>query len=122
VEDGLSPDERAVRKLDDAWNEVYLRNERAAFANILADDFHACLLDGSTANKADLMKPTPGGAKVSFSERGIQTFTPTAVTRGRIRIEHADRTVVQHYVRVYARSKGSWRAVTAFAFPTPHDD
>ena len=31
-----SSDEKAVRQLDQAWNDVYLRNDRSAFAEILA--------------------------------------------------------------------------------------
>ena len=115
--DRQSIDEQAVRKLDQAWNEVYLRNDRSAFAEILADDFCATFSDGRTANKVDLMKPTPEGAKVRFSEPGVQIFSPTAVTRGRVRIEHPDRVVDQRYVRVYAKRAIGWQAVSVFVFP-----
>jgi hypothetical protein len=112
-----SPDEQAVWALDRSWNEAYLRNDRSAFAEILADDFCATFSDGRTAGKADLMTPTPEGAKVSFSETGIQMWSPTAVSRGRIRIEHADRIVDQRYVRVYAKRDQCWQAVSVFVFP-----
>jgi len=62
-----STDEHAVSELDRSWNDVYLRNDRSAFAEILADDFCAILLDGRRAAKADLMRPTPQGARVDFS-------------------------------------------------------
>jgi len=60
-------DELALRELDRSWNDVHLRNDRSAFADILADDFCAILLDGRRATKADLMRPTPQGARVDFS-------------------------------------------------------
>jgi hypothetical protein len=52
-------DEQAVRELDRSWNEVYLRKDRSAFAEILADDFRVNFSNGRTAGKADLMRPTP---------------------------------------------------------------
>jgi hypothetical protein len=112
-----STDEQAVRELDRSWNVVYLRNDRSAFEEILADDFCAILLDGRTAGKADLMRPTPQGAGVDFSEASLQMFTPTAVTRGRVRIQHADRVVDQRYVRVYSKRQTGWQAVYVVVFP-----
>jgi hypothetical protein len=109
--------EQAVRELDRSWNVVYLRNDRSAFAELLADDFCAILLDGRTAGKADLMRPTPQGAGVDFSEASLQMFTPTAVTRGRVRIQHADRVVDQRYVRVYSKRQTGWQAVYVVVFP-----
>ena len=32
-------EERVIKDLDDAWNNVYVQNDRAQFADILADDF-----------------------------------------------------------------------------------
>ena len=110
-------DEQAVKKLDRSWNEVYLRNDRSAFAEILADDFRVNFSDGRTGGKGDLMRPTPNGAQVAFSEAGMQMFTPTAVTWGRIRIQHADRVVDQCYVRVYSKRETRWQAVFVVVFP-----
>jgi hypothetical protein len=90
-----SIDEQTVRELDRSWNEVYLRNDRSGFATILANEFQATFSDGRTAGKVDLMRPTPESAKVTFSEFGIQMYPPTAMTCGRIRIEHSDRMVDQ---------------------------
>ncbi len=113
----LSTDDRAVRELDRSWNGVYLRNDRSAFAEILADDFRANSSDGRTGGKADLMRPTPEGATVLFSEAGMQMFTPTAVTWGRVRISHPDRVVDQRYVRVYSKRENRWQAVFVIVFP-----
>jgi hypothetical protein len=112
-----SIDEQTVRELDRSWNEVYLRNDRSGFATILANDFQATFSDGRTAGKVDLMRPAPEGAKVSFSEFGIQMYSPTAMTCGRVRIEHSDRMVDQRYVRVYSKRDKCWKAVAVFVFP-----
>jgi hypothetical protein len=112
-----STDEQTVRELDRSWNEVYLRNDRSAFAEILADDFRVNFSDGRTGGKADLMRPTPEGAQVVFSEAGMQMFTPTALAWGRVRIQHPDRVVDQRYVRVYSKRETRWQAVFVIVFP-----
>jgi Domain of unknown function (DUF4440) len=116
-DDRPATDEQAVRELDRSWNEVYLRNDRSAFGEILADDFRVNFSDGRTGGKADLMRPTPVGAQVAFSEAGIQMFSPTAVTWGRVRIQHPDRVVDQRYVRVYSKRETRWQAVFVIVFP-----
>jgi len=113
--------EQKVRELDRSWNEVYVRNDRSGFSAILADDFRVTFSDGRTAGKVDLMSPTPEGAKVSFSEFGIQMYPPTAMTYGRVRIEHSDRVVDQRYVRVYSKRHKCWQAVAVFVFPVAEE-
>ena len=112
-----STDEQTVRELDRSWNEVYLRNDRSAFAEILADDFRVNFSEGRTGGKADLMRPTPEGAQVVFSEAGMQMFTPTALAWGRVRIQHLDRVVDQRYLRVYSKRETRWQAVFVIVFP-----
>jgi ketosteroid isomerase-like protein len=114
-------EEREVQDLDLAWNEVYLRNDRSGFAAILADDFVATMADGTTGTKADMMRPTPEGAKVSFSDATLRVCPPTAIARGRVKIEHAEHTVDQWYVRIYSKRDGRWQAVAAVVFPAPDD-
>jgi hypothetical protein len=116
-DDRLSTDEKAVRELDRSWNEVYQRNDRSAFAEILADDFRVNFSDGRTGGKADLMRPTPAGAQVVFSEAGMQMFTPTAVTWGRVCVQHPDRMVDQRYVRVFSKRETRWQAVFVIVYP-----
>ena len=119
VDETAQSDEQAVKELNRAWNEVYLRNERSAFAAILADEFCAQSADGQTGSKADMMRPTPDGAQVTFSEEeaGMQMFPGTAVTWGRIRIQHPDRIVDQRFVRLYLKREMEWRAVFVFVSP-----
>jgi hypothetical protein len=116
-DDNPFTDEQVVKKLDRSWNEVYLRNDRSAFAEILADDFQLNFSDGRTGGKGDLMRPTPDGTKVAFSEGGMLMFASTAVTWGRIRLQHPDRVVDQRFVRVYSKRQTGWHAVFVFVSP-----
>jgi len=95
---------------------VYVRNDRSAFQHILAEDFCGTMPDGRPITKADLMRPTPG-PRVTFSESGIKMFSPTAVTRGRVLIEHPHRVVDQRFVRVYCKRASGWQAVAVYVFP-----
>jgi len=110
-------DEEIVRGLDRAWNEVYLINDRAPFADILADDFRATFPDGRSGGKEQLMEPTPNRRKVTFSEPGFELFGPTAVTTGRVLIEHPEGPVDQRIVRVFSKRGERWQAVAVYVFP-----
>jgi hypothetical protein len=57
AEGQLLSEEDRIRALDRAWNEIYLRDDRSRFSEILADDFIAIFSDGGTSTKADLMRP-----------------------------------------------------------------
>ena len=113
----LSNDEQAVRRLDQSWNDVYVRNDRSAFQRILAEDFCGALSDGRPISKADLMRPTPAAVRVTFSESGLNMFSPTAITRGRAVIELPDRVIDQRFVRVYCKRASGWQAVAVYVFP-----
>jgi hypothetical protein len=113
----ISNDEQAVRRLDQSWNDAYVRNDRSAFQQILADDFCGTMADGRPISKADLMRPTPAALRLTFSESGIKMFSPTAVTRGRVLIELLDRVIDQRFVRVYCKRAASWQAVAVYVFP-----
>jgi len=112
----MSDDERAVRDLDHAWNKAYSRHDRSALTVVLADDFIATTRDGRTATKAQLMVDGGSGV-VTFSDFALHLFGPTAVTRGRIRVEQPDGSVEQQFVRIYSKRNGRWQAVAAQAFP-----
>jgi ketosteroid isomerase-like protein len=109
-------DEEAVRDLDRAWNAAYVRNDRSQFSHILADDFVATTWDGKMISKAELMS---GGepALVTFSEFAIHTFGPTAITRGRIRVERDRDSFEQRFVRIYSKRNERWQAVAVQVFP-----
>jgi len=112
----MTDDERTVRELDHAWNEVYIRNDRGPFEELLASDFQGVLPDGRIISKADLMRPTEG-RPVEFGEFGIDVFDGFAATRGHIRIRHPDGPAEQRFVRLYARRSDRWQAVRVYVFP-----
>jgi ketosteroid isomerase-like protein len=112
VTEGASgADWRTVEDLDRAWNEAYEHNDRAPLEHILADDFEAIAADGQTVTKAQLMQPSPAPRSIAFSDRSIRLFGSTAITRGRLRLEHDGGRIDQRFMRVYARRDGRWRAV-----------
>jgi hypothetical protein len=110
-------DEQIVRDLDRAWNEVYLHNDLSRLESILANDFVATFRNGLTATKADLMCPTRERPRMTFSDAGIRLHSPTAITYGRVRIEHRVKVIDQHYVRVYSKREPGWQALAVFVFP-----
>jgi ketosteroid isomerase-like protein len=111
-------EEAAVRRLDDAWNDAYRRHDRSPLAQILADDFAAVLASGEPITKASLMIDPPGRAlSVTFSEQAVLVFGDAAVSRGRLRLELADRQIDQRFLRVYARREGRWQAVSVAVTP-----
>lgn len=111
TEGASTADARSVGDLDRAWNEAYERNDRAQLGNILADDFEAVAVDGQTINKAQLMQPGSAPQSIAFSERSIRLFDATAITRGRLRLEHEGGRVDQRFMRVFAKRDGRWHAV-----------
>jgi hypothetical protein len=86
---GGPTDDEIVRRLDRIWNDAYLRNDRSALAEVLADDFRGTFPDGRSIGKAELMQPTPP-RRVELSEPSFERFGPTAIARGRIRVEHPE--------------------------------
>jgi len=111
-------DEAEIRRLDDAWNEAYMRNDRAPLADILANDFTALTAVGEEIDRASLMiNPAQPARFALFSEQVVRVFGDTAVTRGRLQLELEDRSIDQWFLRVFARRDGAWRAVTAAVTP-----
>ena len=108
-----------VQRLDRAWNEAYERNDRSTFAEILAEDFRGVFPDGRSIGKAQLMQPTEP-RRVEFSELALEVFGPTAVSRGRVRIEHPEGPAQQRFVRIYSKRGARWQAVAVHVFPEAH--
>ncbi len=104
-------DERAVDAIDRAWNAAYEQNERDRLGDILANDFIAVTADGQTVTKTQLMQPSTAPRSIAFSERSVELFGTTAITRGRLSLEHAEGSIDQRFMRVYAKRDGRWQAV-----------
>ena len=111
-------DEIEVLRLDTAWNDAYRRHDRLPLADILAEDFSAATPSGELVSKASLMVNPPGVAiSVTFSEQSVRLFGDTAVTRGRLQLALADRSLDQRFLRVWARREGRWQAVSVAVSP-----
>lgn len=111
-------DEALILRLDNAWNEAYLRNDRAPLTYILADDFAAITPSGDPITKVSLMVNPPRPAKSAiFSEQAVRVFGDTAISRGRLQLELDDRRVDQRFLRVFAKRNGNWWAVSVAVTP-----
>jgi ketosteroid isomerase-like protein len=106
-----------ILRLDSAWNEAYLRNDRAPLAQILADDFTALDPLGNPFTKAMLMVNPPPARSATFGEQAVQIFGDTGLSRGRLQLDLDDRHVDQRFLRVFARRDGIWRAVSVAVTP-----
>jgi len=113
-------DEAEILRLDSAWNEAYVRRDRAPLAQILADDFSGLTPSGEPVTKALLMGGDPGTGVVklvSFSEQDVRVFGDAAISRGRLKLEIDDLRVDQRFLRVFAKRDGIWRAVAVSVTP-----
>ena len=110
-------DRRAVDDLDRAWNEAYEQNDRARLGPILAEDFEAVTADRGTVGKAQLMRPSSAPHSIAFTERTVRLHGSTAITRGRLTLEHDGRHIDQRFMRVYTKRGGRWWAVAVQVFP-----
>ena len=112
-----SDDEAEVRRLDSAWNEAYLSNDRSRLADILAEDFAGVLPSGEAISKAALMITPPPARSAAFSEQVVRVFGGAATSQGRLQADLADRKIDQRFLRVYAKRGGGWRAVAVSVSP-----
>jgi ketosteroid isomerase-like protein len=117
----MESEERAeILRLDNLWNDAYVRRNRAPLVDVLADDFTGLTPSGDPITKALLIDGDPGTGVVklvSFGEQEVRVFGNTAISRGRLRLEVDDLRVDQRFLRVYARRDGIWRAVAVSVTP-----
>ena len=110
-------DRAEVLRLDSAWNEAYLQNDRSQLANILADDFSALTPSGEPITKASLMINPPPARSATFSEQSVSVFGASAISRGRLQSDLGDKTIDQRFMRVFVKREGAWRAVSVAVTP-----
>jgi ketosteroid isomerase-like protein len=113
-------DLETIEKLDAAWNEAYILNDRSRLERILAVDFEATDANFRIISKSMLLDPTPAPKQIAFSERSVKLFGGTAITRGRLQLTQASGTVDQRFLRVYAKRGGQWEAVAVQTAPVDH--
>ncbi len=113
--------EAEILRLDNEWNDVYRRADRAPLAYILADDFTGLTASGEPITKAALMVNPPGARAglAAFSEQFVRVFGDAGISRGRLQLELDDRRIDQRFLRVFARRDGVWQAVSVAVTPVP---
>jgi len=117
---GDAEDIAAVTRIDQAWNEAYVKGDRSVLQDLLSDDFVAVAHTGQVVSKAQLMQPPPEPAlEVRFSEGWARCWGATAVTRGRIQVRTPSTTIEHRFMRVYAKRAERWQAVAVQVVPVP---
>ena len=113
--------EAEILRLDNAWNDAYVRRERSPLNEILADDFTGLTPAGEPITKLMLSTNRPGGVVklISFSEQEVRVFGDTAISRGRLKLEMEELKLDQRFMRVFAKRDGTWRAVAVSVTPVP---
>ncbi|MFZ1991336.1 MAG: nuclear transport factor 2 family protein [Alphaproteobacteria bacterium] len=110
-------DKAEILRLDSAWNEAYLRNDRSRLADILADEFSGLTASGEPITKASLMINPPPARSAIFSEQSVMVFGAAAISRGRLQLDLGDKKIDQRFMRVFAKRGGAWRAVSVAVTP-----
>jgi ketosteroid isomerase-like protein len=123
----LAEDKAEILRLDNTWNEAYIRRNRSPLSEILADDFTFVTPFGEPVTKALLMSGDSGTGNVksiSFTEQDVRVLGDTAISRGRLTFEFVDPEGVdlridQRFLRVFAKRDGIWRAGAVSVTPVP---
>ena len=123
-EDAAGEVERLERELVGA----IARTDLAAYDRIVADDYVAYEASGKESTKADILASYRSGARhysgLEIFDVRARVFGDTAVVSARTKgfRREGDREVPNnvHYIRVYARREGRWRAVTQMSAPLPN--
>ena len=117
---GDPDDIAAVTRLDQAWNQAYVKGDRSVLQDILSDDFVAVAPAGQFVTKSQLMQPPPESAlEVRFSEVWVRCWGATATTCGRICVQTQSKTIEHRFMRVYAKRAERWHAVAVQVVPLP---
>ena len=123
AEDRVREVERLERELVDA----IARTDLATYDRIVADDYIAFEASGKETSKAEVLSSYRSGERrylgLEIFDVRARVFGDTAVVRARTKgfRREGDRDVPNrvHYIRVYARREGRWRAVAQMSTPLP---
>ncbi len=125
-----APAEDPVRQVESLERELVgaiAKTDLAAYDRIVADDYVAIEPSGKENAKADILASYRAGTRrytnlEIFDVRG-RVFGDTAIvgarTKGMRREGGRDVPNNVHYIRVYARRDGRWRAVAQKSSPVP---
>ena len=123
----MTPDQRTLAALNDAWLNSHVTRNGAALAEILADDFVAVYGNGRRRTKAETIASLSQGAQVlsvRAENLNIHVSGDTAVVTARSVLSLRDaqgRTVEVRnaYADIYVRRNGRWRAIAAHIVRAP---
>jgi len=114
--------QQIIQRLENEGREATLKNDIAANDRLLADNWMNINPDGSITTKAKLMELLKDGSfkimSIDNDEVMIRVYGDAAVVNGRSTTKRAGQgsEVIARQVRftrVYAKSKGQWRVVSA---------
>ncbi|MCA1582648.1 MAG: nuclear transport factor 2 family protein [Acidobacteria bacterium] len=127
---GAAPPEDPVRQVESLERELVAaiaKTDLTAYDRIVADDYVAIEASGKENPKAEILASYRAGTRrytnlEIFDVRG-RVFGDTAIVGARTKglRREGDRDIPNnvHYIRVYARRDGRWRAVAQKSSPVP---
>ena len=121
--------EQEVRALERRWLDAYERNDMAAMAEIVADDFTITFPDANVDTKAEILSQMralpPGPSANRYHTRNVasRNYGDTVILTGIVVAEtqRAGRTVRQEwaYTDTYVRRNGRWQVVASHLSTVP---
>lgn len=110
-----TPDEAAIRKLNDGYLQAFQKCDVAWYRAMLADDFRAVLSDGRMIDKAEFLQQAavpPAVTGFRLEAVLIRVYGDTAVVNGLVRyLKVEGAPVLSRYTATYVRAKGQWQIV-----------
>ena len=120
-------DQADVERLEQELVGAIGRSDLTTYDRIVAEDYVAFEASGNDITKAEIMASYRSGVRrytnlEIFDVHGRvygDTAVVSAKTKGLRREGNEDVPNQVHYIRVYARREGRWRAVTQMSAPIP---
>ncbi len=110
-----SPDEVALRQMNDDYVKAFLASDVARFKTLLADDFTGVLASGRVIDKAEFLreaKERPDARDLRLHEVVIRIYGDSALVGGFVTYSRSTGApVTTRYSTLYVRRSGSWSVV-----------
>lgn len=110
-----SPDEAAIRRLNDDYLQSFLNCDVARYRELLAEDFRAVLSDGRLIDRTEFLRQAavpPAVTTFHLDEILIRAYGNAAVVNGLVRYLKSDGApVLSRYTATYVRAHGRWQIV-----------
>jgi hypothetical protein len=112
-------DEALLAAIEDEWLASRVRGELESSDRLLDESFYGSTSDGTMQTKPEFLRAIQSrGSHFSESgqsERAVRVFGDTAVSTGVVTLISPARNHAFRYLRVFRKSAGEWRLVTAQA-------